>query len=389
MTYPITLGLIIGSKEWRQEIQACLEGTSARVVLEQPEISEWGPFLEKLDRTRPDALLIEFTSLPEPYDDFVAQIKGTEASPQVVALHSSAEPETILATVRAGADEYLYPPFSASLEKALERLLGRTRKRQQLNSNGGKVFGFLSAKGGCGATTLACHAAVELTRQTSQEVLLADLDLDAGLVGFLMKSKSHYSILDAMANTHRLDANYWRALVSNGTPRLQVIRAPGVALQREEVNLEDVRTVLRFVRFQYDWTVVDLGRGLSPLVLNALEEVDETFLVTTLDVPALHQVQQVTRHLLDSGYGQTRLRLVLNRVPKAPDVMPKELEGLLGIPVYAMLPEDHGSIYEAYAEGHLLPSNSFLGRHLARMTGNIAGVQESAPSKKKFSIFGS
>ena len=52
-----------------------------------------------------------------------------------------------------------------------------------------------------------------------------------------------------------------------------------------------------------------------------------------------------------------------------------------------MLPEDHGSIYEAYAEGQLLPPNSFLGRHLAKMAGNIAGVEEQT-AKKKFSIFG-
>jgi pilus assembly protein CpaE len=307
----------------------------------------------------------------------------------VVALHKSSDPETILSAIRAGADEYLYPPLSANLNKALDRLVGRTRKRHSENLNGGKTLGFFSAKGGCGATTIACHTAVELARQTGQEILLADLDLDAGLVGFLMKSKSRYSILDAMANTHRLDINYWRALISNGMPRLQVVRAPGATAHREEPRIEDVHTVLRFVRFQYDWTLVDLGRGLNPLVLSALDEVDQAFLVTTLDVPALHQVQQIVRNLLDIGYGRDRLRLLLNRVPKAPDVMPGELEGLLGIPVFAMLPDDHGAIYEAYAEGHLVPASSYLGRHLTKLAASIAGVQEQPQGRKKFSIFGS
>ncbi len=388
MNYPITLGLIIGTKEWKQEVQACLDGTPARVVLDQAEVGDWPAFLERLDRIRPDVLLIDFTNLPEPYQDPVGQIKCSAAAPLLVALHRSADPETILSVIRAGADEYLYPPLSANLGKALERLAGRTRQRQAQNPNGGKILGFFSAKGGCGATTIACHAAVELARQTSQKVLLADLDLDAGLVGFLMKSKSRYSILDAMSNTHRLDPSYWRALISNGTPRLQVIRAPDASVQRAEPKGEDLHTVLRFVRFQYDWTLVDLGRGLNPLVVNALDEVDQAFLVTTLDVPALHQVQQIIRTLLDNGYSQERLRLVLNRVPKAPDVMPSELEGLVGIPVFAMLPEDHGAIYEAYAEGQLLPASSFLGRHLSKMAASIAGVQEPT-GKKKFSIFGS
>jgi pilus assembly protein CpaE len=386
LAQPITLGLIIAAKDWRQEVLACLETAAARVVIDQPEFGDWPAFLEKLERIRPDAILLDFTRLKEPYEELIAQVKATSASPMVVALHKSADPETILSVIHAGADEYLYPPFSASLGKALERMAGRSRQRQNVASNGGKILGFFSAKGGCGATTIACHTAVELSRQTSQEVLLADFDLDAGLVGFLMKSKSRYSILDAMSNTHRLDASYWRALISNGMPRLQVIRAPGATTQREEPKKEDVQTVLRFVRFQYDWTLVDLGRGLNPSLLNALEELDEAFLVTTLDVPALHQVQQILRNLLDTGYAQARLRLVLNRVPKSPDVMPHELEGLLGIPVHSMLPDDYGAIYEAYAEGQLVPANTNLGRQFSRMAASIAGVQEQS-GRRKFSIF--
>jgi pilus assembly protein CpaE len=332
--------------------------------------------------------LLDFTRFKEPYDEVIARIKETNAAPQLVAVHTSAEPETILTVIRAGADEYVYPPMAANLPKALERILaGRDKQQQSATKGRGKVFGFFSAKGGCGATTIACHTAAEIARQTSQETLLADFDMDAGLVGFLMKSKSPYSILDAMSNTHRLDMNYWRALTSNGVPKLEVIRAPGVTAVREDPKPEDLRTVLRFVRFQYDHTIVDLGRGLNPLVLAGLEEVDEAFLITTLDVPALHQVKQIVQSLLDNGYGRARLRMILNRVPRNPDVMPAELEKLLGISAYSMLPDDYASIYEAYAEGQLLSSGTNLGRHLARLAGKLAGITEQG-GKKKFSLFG-
>ena len=61
---------------------------------------------------------------------------------------------------------------------------------------------------------------MELGRAGGRKVLLADFDMDAGMVGFLMKVKSPYSILDAINNLHRLDASYWKALVSNGIPGL-------------------------------------------------------------------------------------------------------------------------------------------------------------------------
>jgi len=384
--YPFTLGLVVGSKDLWQEVQGAISGLPVHTLLEQTEVGEWDKFLDKVDRLRPDVLLLDCTTLEEPADEVLAKIKGMASAPLVVALHKSADPETILSVIRAGADEYLYPPLSTSLPKALERLSGGRGKKQGAARSGGKTCAFFSAKGGCGATTIACHTAVELARQTSQEILIADFDLDAGLVGFLMKSKSRYSVLDAMSNTHRLDLSYWKALVSNGMPRVQVIRAPGATAVREMPKEEDLRHVFRFVRFQYDWTIADLGRGLNPLTLSALEEVDEAFLVTTLDVPALHQVKQIVQTLMDTGYGRSRLRLVLNRVPKSPDVTPDELENLLGISVYSMLPDDYASLYEAYAEGQLIPATCNLGRQLGRMAAKIAGIQEPG-GKKKFSIF--
>ena len=65
----------------------------------------------------------------------------------------------------------------------------------------------------------------ELGRQ-NQKVLLADLDLDAGMVAFITKTKAVYSILDAVNNLHRLDISYWKALVSNGIPGVEIVSSP-------------------------------------------------------------------------------------------------------------------------------------------------------------------
>ena len=70
----------------------------------------------------------------------------------------------------------------------------------------------------------------------------------------------------------------------------------------------------------------------------ALEEIDEACLVTTLEVPALHQSKQIIQTLLDSGYGKNRIRLILNRAPKRLDITPGELEKMLGAPDFC-----HGS----------------------------------------------
>jgi Flp pilus assembly CpaE family ATPase len=55
-----------------------------------------------------------------------------------------------------------------------------------------------------------------LRGRQGKHVLLADLDLEAGIVRFLMRTKSPYSVMDALNSLQRLDQNYWNALISNG-----------------------------------------------------------------------------------------------------------------------------------------------------------------------------
>jgi len=305
----------------------------------------------------------------------------------IIALHIVADADTILASLRAGINEFLYPPLQEPLRKSLEkRSLERSRKREGASKGAGKSYGFLSSKGGCGATTLVTHVAAELGRQ-NQKVLLMDLDLDAGLVGFITKTKSVYSILDAVNNLHRLDIHYWKALVSNGIPGVEIVSSPLALGSKQQLKDEQVRHVLGFARPNYDWTVVDLGRSLSRLAMAALEEIDEACLVTTLEVPALHQSKQIIQTLLDGGYGKHRLKLILNRAPKRLDITPSELEKMLGVPIYAMVPNDYPELYEAYAEGRMLTRTSELGKHIAKLAAKLGGLEEES-TKKRFALFG-
>jgi pilus assembly protein CpaE len=383
--YPLTIGLTIETKELWEEVKASLQDLPIRIVLDQAEIGDWAEFLEKVDRLRPDVVLIDITKLTEPLEEVVARFRSTAAAPMVIALNTFADPDTILQALRAGVNEYLYPPLQANLRKALERKSAE-QKRTKEGARAGKVIGFLSAKGGCGATTVCCHTAVELGKQGDQKVLLADFDMEAGAISFLMKTKSQYSVVDAVNNLHRLDFSYWKALVSNGIPNLEIISAPSTLAAKELPRQEQLRHVLAFAKAQYDWTVIDLGRSLTRNSMCILEDIDEAFLVTTLDIPALHWAKQIIKTLLDSGYGRQRLRLLLNRMPKRLDVTPADLERMLGLPAYAMIAEDYPQLYEAYSEGKLVPPNSPLGKQLGDLAGKISGVQ--VDKKKKFTLFG-
>ncbi len=381
--YPLTIGLIIEKKELLDAVQACLHELPVRIQFEQSGIIDWVELSDKLVRSRPDVVVLDVSTLVDHLPETVAKIKATNLSPMLIALNESADPESILAALRAGFHEYLFPPLHGNLRRALER---RSEERDHFRegSRKGRVIGFLSAKGGCGATTLACHTAIEIQKLNKYDILLADMDFDSGMVHFLMKTKSTYSVQDAFNNLHRLDMSFWKAIVSNGTPRLEIISAPSPVCMRQQPRPEQLQQVLRFVRQNYDWSLVDLGRNLSFLGMSVLDEIDETCLITTLDVPALHQAKQIVQTLMNTGYARNRLRLVLNRVPQRLEVTPEEIEKMFGIPVFAVLTDEYQDLYDAYAAGRLL-SEGRLARQFHSFSMKIAGVQEE---KRKFRLFG-
>jgi pilus assembly protein CpaE len=386
--YPISVGMIIETRDLWEDLSRALKDLPVRIGMELSEIpSDWPAFLDRMDRVRPDVVLLEVTRMAGQLEEIVKKIRSTAGQPAVFAIRQNADSDAILSALRAGASEFLFPPMAEPLKAALERLSESRQQLREKSLRNGKALGFVSAKGGCGATTVACHVAAELARRGASRVLLADLDLQAGMIGFLMKAKSQYSMADAAANLQRLDHSYWQGLVSNGVPNLEVITAPS-APAAKQLPPAHLRQVLAFARTQYDWSVLDLGRNVNPTTLALLDGIDQTFLVTTQEVPALHQAKQIIQILFDAGYGRSQFHLILNRVTRRFDVTIEELESMLGVPVFATLSNDYNALHDAFSEGRLLSGTGPLAEDFERLAARITGVPEPASKKKKFSLFG-
>jgi pilus assembly protein CpaE len=130
--------------------------------------------------------------------------------------------------------------------------------------------------------------------------------------------------------------------------------------------------------------VADAGRGIDASTLTAIESADEACLVTTPEIPALHQTRQILQRLLDGGYKQERLRLIVNRVPNRLGTRPEELPKMLGIPLYAVLPDCYAELHEAYSQGQLLPARSVLGECMERLARKLGGAEASKAKRKPF-----
>ncbi len=379
---PLSAALVIGTRALWEQAHACVQNLPVRIAVEQNEPAEADALLDRIERHRVDVVLVEGSRVSIPLDEFVGRLKNTAGQPAVFVLHPEPSPDRILEALRAGANEFLYPPLAEPLRDAFERL-SQTRSKSGTGTSGelGKVFGFISARGGCGATTFAIHVASNIAKQNKEPMLVADFDFDAGLLRFLMKSKNTYSVRDALDNLHRMDSSLWKGLVSSHPNQIDFIPAPDEVAAKRHPGREEMTHLMRFIRSMYPVTIVDFGRSVSMAALDSLPELDALYLVTTIDRTTLEHTRNAIQMLDERGLPAARLKVLLNRVPDKGVPDRAGIESLIGRPCAATFRNDFMALYDAYSEGSLLQQGTPLAKEFLALANSIraraAGERET------------
>jgi Flp pilus assembly CpaE family ATPase len=303
----------------------------------------------------------------------------------MVALTGLNSESMALAAMERGAQDYLVKGTltTESLVRALKYAMVRRHKASEATeAKPAVVVGVLGAKGGVGATTLACHCALELQRQTKKKLLLIDLDTSSASASFLMDTHSEYTIEDAAMNLHRLDPSYWTNLVCSTSHEVDLLQSPGAKRSYEPLNGERVRHVLRFARALYGYIVVDLGR-LNGFSLNLTPEASELLVVTTPEIPSLFEAGYVLKKLLEPGITGARTQLILNRLLKGASSSTGDFERALGHPICATLGDYSSELQEAYGKRQFLDERLPLRKQMGQLVAKLLGIAEEpkAPSR--------
>jgi Flp pilus assembly CpaE family ATPase len=221
---------------------------------------------------------------------------------------------------------------------------------------------------------------LELGKRMNQSgtyhALLADLDGTGGDVRFLMRSKTPHSVLDGMRTDQALDMNSWSRLVEGGYPGLEIISGPVEKSLGRVPEQREIERLLNFARSRYQWTVLDLGCGLTWNTMSILESINDLYLVASQDVLALFQVKQIMLELERNDYKLDRLHLILNQSAEFADpVIAHEAQQILGISSFHFLPNDSSGLAEAHASGSLLAADSPLRKKISALASKISGVE--------------
>jgi pilus assembly protein CpaE len=382
------VGLVLDTPELSSELLSAITEAGAEKVFEFPASTSSFEVASAVERNKPDLLFVELSSASRPAAEWIADVRAGEETPLIVAVHPSAEPMAMISALRAGASEFLSLPVRPAIYEAMERVGTLLETRRNSLVERGKIAGVLSAKGGCGATSIACYVSAALAKAGNAEprahVLVADLDYQSpGARGvFRVHPQTHAG--EAFDAVRRLSSGVWREFVTPTAAGVDLLASPADTFSNPVSEPPDqwrVESLFRFIGRQYSWILVDLGRHLNPANWTLLQNVEELFVVTAPDVLALFQTRSILQTLANRGFDKSRIRIVLNKNLSSPqDFWVESIEQMFEMSVFAIIPSDDGMFEKRPRDRFEFPSETPFGRALTKMAARMAGPPN--PSRK-------
>ena len=224
--------------------------------------------------------------------------------------------------IRSGVSEYLVLPTSAqSIVNAISDLFAAEGAAPI-----GRTIGFVAAKGGAGASTVAHNVAWAISQHLRQDVLILDMDLPFGTAGLNFNQDPPHGIADALGASGKVDPTMLDRLMSKAANHINLLTAPAMLDKTFDYGERDFEQVLELAQKTTPVVVLDIPHTWTAWVRHTLATIDEIVIVAEPDLANLRNAKNLADTIKALRPNEAEPLLVINQlgVPKRPEIAPKE-----------------------------------------------------------------
>jgi pilus assembly protein CpaE len=204
-----------------------------------------------------------------------------------------------------------------------------------------------------------------------------------GSISFLLKLKSTFSFVDALAHASTLDEELWKGLVVNHQG-MDVILSPDAPV--ETMPAHEAGAMIDYAREAYGVVILDLPQPYGDWGEHVSRHADEALVVTTNELPALHSTQRAIAHLERGGMDRSKIHLLVNRYDPNQGLDKEAIETALNLDIFQLLPYDADAIQKSLLEGKPVAANSTLGKCFVNIATRLDGGRKTEPKAKRQSL---
>jgi pilus assembly protein CpaE len=297
----------------------------------------------------PDLLVINGALAEEGGLDTLERLGHLHPETAFIVVSENQSADFLLRAMRAGVREIVACPI---VDDQFLAAVARIRKRGAALGADGKVLAFISCKGGAGSTFLATNFGYALATNADSKVAFIDLNLQFGdATLFVSEQRPPTDIAQLSREIHRLDPSLLAASMVNILPNYSLLAAPEDPAHAIDVKAQHVETILKLARRQYDFVIVDLGRSLDAVSLQALDMADMIFPVLQVTLPFVRDGKRLLGVLRSLGYPKSKINLLVNRFEKDGDITLADLESNVGASVFKTIPNSYKSVATSVNQG--------------------------------------
>ena len=376
----IAVAVLSEDREQLNVLQNRLDSTNlGRIVLSHLGFPSGptDPILRQIQDLGADVALVDINPQhPQGAITAIELIHGGCSEVTIFAAGEMSFPPIIVAAMRAGAREFV--DRNANRDALLECLTRHASTRTRTRSNAGKakVFNFINAKGGSGATTVAVNTALAL-QQSHGKVVLVDF-APIGHAGLHLNVRPQFGVLDALQNLHRLDGSLLEGLMTPYKNGLHLLAGPLQPYAVAPTSAELAR-LFDLLVMQYSFVLIDCSSRLDQTSRLLCDLSNAILLVTQTDVASLWSAGRVQSFLEESAGGR-RARLILNRYKKIPGFGDEDVEKATNCSILWKVPNDYQLVAPAIDKGVpiALHTNEEVSRSFLALASALAQASTSS-----------
>ena len=348
----------------------------------------------------PDVVLMDI-NMPD-MDGIAAteQLAITYPTAAVVMMSVQGEADYLRRSMLAGAREFLVKPFSSDELTASIRQVW-TRERDKLSrivapavpvsgvsgpagGEPGTVVAVFSPKGGVGRTTIAVNLAVAAASIGGTRVALMDAAFQFGDVGVLLNlNPKNKSIADLAAQLEVGEPEDVDSFLINHSSGVRVLLAPPSPEQAELITAAHARRAIDRLRSEHDLVVVDCPSSFNDTNLAILDSADLILTLLSLEITSIKNIRLFLEVADQLGYGQDKIRLVLNRADSTLGIRVADVEHSIGRKVDHTIVSDGRSVVYALNRGvpfFLSNREAQVSQDVLRLANAVVGTAPAVPT---------
>jgi pilus assembly protein CpaE len=224
--------------------------------------------------------------------------------------------------IRSGVSEYIVLPASAqTIVSSITELFAAEGAAPI-----GRTIGFVAAKGGSGASTVAHNVGWAISQSLRQDVLILDMDFAFGTAGLNFNQDPPHGIADAIGASQKMDQTLLDRLSSKAANHVSLLTAPVVLDKTFDFEEREFEQIVELSQKSTPVVILDIPHIWSAWVRHTIATIDEVIIVAEPDLANLRNAKNLSDTIKALRPTESEPLLVLNQigVPRRPEIPANE-----------------------------------------------------------------